>query len=507
MIRVAIYSRKSKETDTGESIKNQIQMCKDYFLRKGDNYIFDIFQDEGFSGGNTNRPEFQRMMLLAKNGQFDIIACYKVDRIGRNIIDFMNTFSDLEKHNITLVSVTEGFDPNTPVGRMMMTMIAGFAEMERMNIAQRVKDNMEALAKMGRWSGGTCPTGYTSTKVANGDKYAMYLELLPEWRNKLIKIFDNAAEGMTCNAIAKQLCMSSKSIANIISNPVYCQSDTASKKYLESIGYTLYGECNGNGYIAYNRRPKTKNGKKLFNSDNKFVAVSIHEAPIPSSKWIKANVNIKSRGQEKRPRISQYSWLAHLVKCSCGSGMYLLPGKYRKDNTRYYYFCCSARKANGTCTAKRVNATFLEEDILTILHNISYNKSILNKYIKNISYSDNEMKIKELKDIILKNNKLLDSYTDKLSFLEGRALDSVINKMNKLSAQIDDLNTKLLMMEQENMLSKIDEINEESLHSEISELLLNWNKLPMNDKQLYIQNIIKEIDILDNGKFRIKFNI
>ena len=82
MKRVAIYSRKSKETDTGESINNQIQFCKDYFLgRNDDTYEFEIFQDEGFSGGNINRPEFKRMMLLCQHREFDIVACYKVDRI------------------------------------------------------------------------------------------------------------------------------------------------------------------------------------------------------------------------------------------------------------------------------------------------------------------------------------------------------------------------------------------------------------------------------------------
>ena len=76
----------------------------------------------------------------------------------------MNTFDILKKNKVSLVSITEGFDPTTPVGMMLMTMIAGFAEMERMNIAQRVKDNMNALAKMGRWLGGTPPTGYKSNQ-------------------------------------------------------------------------------------------------------------------------------------------------------------------------------------------------------------------------------------------------------------------------------------------------------------------------------------------------------
>lgn len=112
---------------------------------------------------------------------------------------------------------------------MMMTMIAGFAEMERMSIAQRVKDNMNSLAKLGRWSGGTPPTGYKSVKLENGDKTAMYLELLPGDREKLIKIFKSAAEGYSCRYIGKLFDMPAKTILNIINNPTYCKSNILSK--------------------------------------------------------------------------------------------------------------------------------------------------------------------------------------------------------------------------------------------------------------------------------------
>lgn len=92
-------------------------MCKTYFNRADEDCSFEIFQDEGFSGGNINRPSFQRMLELAKHKQFDIIAVYKVDRIARNIVDFVNIYDELENHDIKLVSITEGFDPSTPIGK------------------------------------------------------------------------------------------------------------------------------------------------------------------------------------------------------------------------------------------------------------------------------------------------------------------------------------------------------------------------------------------------------
>ena len=161
-MKIAIYTRKSIAVERSESIQTQIEMCKKYF--KGQNE-FEIFEDEGFSGGNTNRPSFKKMMSLVKLGKFDAVAVYKVDRIARNIVDFFKIFDELEKYNVKLISITEGFDPTTPSGKMMMIMLAGFADMERENIRQRVKDNMIALAKKGCYTGGFVPFGCVTVDI------------------------------------------------------------------------------------------------------------------------------------------------------------------------------------------------------------------------------------------------------------------------------------------------------------------------------------------------------
>ena len=507
MKRVAIYSRKSKETDTGESIKNQIQFCKDYFLRKEKDYKFEVFQDEGFSGGNTNRPEFQRMMLQAQQNKFDIIACYKVDRISRNIIEFMNIFDILQKNDVSLVSITEGFDPNTPVGMMMMTLLAGFAEMERLNIAQRVKDNMQALAKLGRWSGGTPPTGYKSVRLQNGDKTAMYLEFIQEYEDKIVKLFSLAAAGNTLYNISSLTQMPVKTITNIINNPVYCKSDLTSKKYLESIGYEVFGELNEKGYLPYNRRPKNKKGKKLFNAKGMFATVSMHYAPINSELWIKANMEVKQRGEEKRPRISQYSFLAHMVKCGCGSGMYINPGHKKKDGTRKYYFCCSAKKNGSNCTNKRIVTNYLENDILDSFKDFTLNKDKLKAYINKKPVIDVESEINKIKKEIKKLDINLDNLTNQLSRLSGTAADKVIESMNNLSKKIDEYNNQIFELERKNISSKIDKINIDILQDNIKKILISWDNLTMEDKQKYIRNIIKEIKWDGGENFNIIFKI
>ena len=80
-MRAAIYTRKSKYTGKGASIENQISACKEY-LKRLDVNDFTVYEDEGFSGKSTNRPRFKEMIADAKKKKFDIIICYKLDRIS-----------------------------------------------------------------------------------------------------------------------------------------------------------------------------------------------------------------------------------------------------------------------------------------------------------------------------------------------------------------------------------------------------------------------------------------
>ncbi|HIG0358918.1 TPA: recombinase family protein [Clostridium sporogenes] len=510
MKRIAIYSRKSRETDTGESIKNQIDMCKTYFSRESEECSFEIFQDEGFSGGNINRPSFKRMIELAKHKQFDIIAVYKVDRIARNIVDFVNTFNELEEHDVKLVSITEGFDPSTPIGKMMMMLLASFAEMERMNIAERVKDNMKGLAKIGRWSGGTPPTGYKSKTITVNGKKETYLELIPEKKQLIISIFEKASDGYTTYQIGEMFSMSPKTISNIIINPTYVKSDELSANYLKSIGYDVFCELNGNGYLAYNRRPKKK-GKKLFNAKGMFVAVSLHEAPIDSKTWIKANNNLKSRATEAKPRISNNSFLAHLVKCSCGSGMYIHTGHARKDGTKNLYFVCSKKNAKNKCTSKWLRIDTVETVILNFFKNISLDPSILENELnpKNELEDYNEL-IRNIKKQINENQDAINMLTDKLIFLEGPSVKIVSEKIN-LKADINiKLNEQLLEIERKKMFLEVDGENIKVLINNINRFLINFDKIDITEKQNFVKSIVSKV-IWDSkanngkGKITIKF--
>jgi len=100
---IAIYSRKSRYTGKGESIGNQIDLCREYIhTHYGDAAAEHavVFEDEGFSGGNLNRPDFKKMMTAAKDRKFKAIVVYRLDRISRNISDFSSLIEELGRLGI-----------------------------------------------------------------------------------------------------------------------------------------------------------------------------------------------------------------------------------------------------------------------------------------------------------------------------------------------------------------------------------------------------------------------
>ena len=233
---IAIYSRKSRYTGKGESIGNQIDLCREYIRTHYGDAAAEhavVFEDEGFSGGNLNRPDFKKMMTAAKARKIRAIVVYRLDRISRNSSDF--------------VSIRESFDTSSPMGRAMMYIASVFSQLERETIAERIRDNMHELAKTGRWLGGTTPTGYASESVKSitvdgKTKKACKLKLLPDEAEIIYKIFDLYEQydslTMTETELLRQGIKTKTgrsftrfSIKSILQNPVYLIADKDAYQY------------------------------------------------------------------------------------------------------------------------------------------------------------------------------------------------------------------------------------------------------------------------------------
>lgn len=448
MKKVAIYTRKSVFRENSESIETQINMCKAYFTRQYTNCEFEIFEDEGFSGKNTNRPAFKRLFQLCKLNKFDAVAVYKIDRLARNIVDFINIYNELEKFDIKLISITEGFDPTTAMGKMMMVMLAGFADMERMNIAQRVKDNMISLAKKGCFTGGPVNRGYAIETKEDGKKYLKlenpkFINFIFEKFNEgysIPKIFEMQKEEFKDYSLG-----SSPSIRRFLRSPVYVKTSLEVSSYLKEKGYDIVGkENNKTGYLTYGVTTKEPT-----------AIVSKHPAVIEPHLWLKVNKKLDETKETILKRESKCYWLTGVLKCPECNSNYILANAHGVS-----YYTCSARLKRGKnnphiCNNnKYLNAKKIETKVEIIVSDL-FNKKIFDKLYssKEVTFNDDS---KQIENKIKKNEIAIKNLVDKISILSNEASKFLTDKIEILTKEISELKIKL------------EEIKLNKLHNEIN---------------------------------------
>jgi DNA invertase Pin-like site-specific DNA recombinase len=137
-MRAAIYARVSTQEQT---VEQQVRACVKYCEVQG--WTYDIYADEGVSGAKTSRPEFNKMMSGIRADTYQAIVIWKLDRLGRSTIHLLQLLEEFRNRNITIAITTGNIDTSRPEGRLFFTIIAGFAELEREYIKQRINASIE----------------------------------------------------------------------------------------------------------------------------------------------------------------------------------------------------------------------------------------------------------------------------------------------------------------------------------------------------------------------------
>ena len=144
--RIAIYARVS--TLNGQNPEMQLAELREYAQRRGWE-ITSEYVDLGVSGSKDSRPELNRMLKDAHARNFDGIAVWKLDRLGRSLKHLVTTIEDLQAYNVSFVSLRDNLDLSTPAGRLMMHIIGAMAEFERELIRERCIAGQEAARRRG----------------------------------------------------------------------------------------------------------------------------------------------------------------------------------------------------------------------------------------------------------------------------------------------------------------------------------------------------------------------
>jgi site-specific DNA recombinase len=164
--RCAIYTRKSTEEGLEQefnSLDAQREAGEAYVKsqqQEGWVGLSDRFDDGGYTGANMDRPALRRLLAEIEAGKIDCVVVYKVDRISRSLLDFARIMETFERHNVSLVSVTQAFNTATSMGRLILNVLLSFAQFEREMISERTRDKIAAARRGGKWSGGMPILGY-----------------------------------------------------------------------------------------------------------------------------------------------------------------------------------------------------------------------------------------------------------------------------------------------------------------------------------------------------------
>lgn len=485
----AIYARQSVEKDRSISIESQIERCKAETIDEH----FEVFTDKGYSGKNTDRPEFQRLMAAIRRGEVKQVICYKLDRISRSILDFSTLMEEFEKYDVTFNSCNEKFDTSTPMGRAMLNICIVFAQLERETTQMRVKDAYESRSRKGFYMGGPVPFGYTRVKFTiDGIKTSKYVpnpseaeivkliyELYAQPHTSFGDIVTYLIEKGIKNPRNESGFWDRSRIGEIIKNPIYMQADMDAYMFFKSQGCVIHNnpeDFNGtNGCYLFS--DKTKKRKQLCLEGHNIV-LAPHTGLVSTDTWIKARKKCLENQQVAKPTKAKNTWLSGKIKCGkCG---YALVVKKTKNRNAKYLLCSHSMH---TKNCEGVHLMHPEE-------------------VENIIFNEMKKKLSEFVSLSKRNREYVNP---RISELTARQI-LIEDEINGLMYQVAKANDQLLkrinerIAKLENELSEINkelyELNtstNEHAINEITNYLDLWDKLSMDDKKIVCDALIKTI--------------
>ena len=362
----AAYARQSVEKKNSISIEGQIELCENIAGEK-----LKVYKDRGYSGKNTDRPAFKKLLKDIENGKIEKLYVYRLDRFSRSVADFGRLWETLNAHNVEFVSVNENFDTSTPMGRAMLHIIMVFAQLERETTAERVKDNYYRRASLGAWPGGPAPYGFTTGRSRDHTgRMVPTLELEPAEAKIVRRIYEDymkdgaslgtVARGLTVDGIpsAKRDSWDTVSVARVLHNPAYVMANEDVRLHYQALGASVTSPADDfdgvHGVLLVGKRDRAN--RKYTSVQDHSVSILNSRGFIPAELWLQCQNKLANNQQLSRDAMGKHTWLTGLMKCaSCGYSVTVKPSK----NHRYLY--CVGRFSRKICKADiKVNLTELE---------------------------------------------------------------------------------------------------------------------------------------------------
>lgn len=417
-MRIGIYIRVStqEQNKNGYSISEQQDRLIKYCEAKGWTVI-RVYTDGGYSGANTDRPALQDLIRDAKEGRFDAVLVYKLDRLSRSQRDTLELIEEVFlPSGVDFVSMTENFDTSTPFGMAMVGLLSVFAQLERAQTRERVLVGLEGRAKDGKWHGSKyTPVGYDykNGELVINEYEAMLVREAYEQFNNRVPIYRICKEFREKGFKHHYGYWSVSPLKKVLQNKVY-------------LGYINHGD-------------EVYKGKH----DPIIDEETFERAQRIFEERDKANPNHKNA-------FKYTSALAGLLECKhCGARYCKQPGRMKVNGIRTNHYKCYSRSKktkalikDPNCMNKIWNMDVLDELIFKEVNKLGVDPSYVERIM---SMNDNEIDHERIETInarIEEISEQISRFTDLYS-IGQLDINEIKQKIEPLTSERDLLRKEL----------------------------------------------------------------
>lgn len=512
IFNVAIYIRLSREDGDKEesnSIHNQRRLLLD-FISKHENFIlYDIYIDDGYTGTNFNRPDFQRMLRDIENGEVNCVVVKDLSRFGRDYID-SGRFLEREfpKLNVRFIAITNNIDSFAQSYDISLPIQNVMNEQYARDISKKVHATVKTKQKAGEFIGAFACYGY---QKSSSDKHKLIID---EYASDVVKrIFNMFIQGYGKQTIAK--CLSTEGILCPSEYKKLNGENYRNCNQLEKTNYWTYSTINvilknemyiGNmvqGKKQQHMRSKSYSVKR----ENWIRVENTHEPIIDLQTWEKAQklLTQKHRNLGLNTNVNIF---AGFIKCGdCGRSMAKNTWK-NPDGSKRISFYCGTYKRYGKqfCTAHTVPMQVLNDIILDDLRKIIQNVENLQEVIKKQTVTTTKLH----KSIDLELNKLrneLGRVKKHNKSLYEHFADGLISKEQFLLYQQDYQKKETLYLKEIETLEKKKnkQITQDIFDDPWLKRLLELKDIELLDRNIILE-MISQITVYENRKIKITYN-
>ena len=529
---IAIYSRKSKWTGKGESVENQLIMCREYintFIEGCKDAEIIEYEDEGFSGKNTKRPQFQKMLSDMQTRHFDYLVCYKLDRLGRNLADLATLMENLEHKHTSFVSIKEKFDTTTPIGKAMLYFSGVLAQMEREQIAERVRDNMVMLARSGRWLGGNTPLGFESQRMEKeagmAKKKTFYcLAQNPDEIGLVQFIFTYFMEQQSLTKVMRYLQtnkiktrgekdFSIMGIRDILTNPVYCKADEDAYNYFYELGCQVCIDNeeldNESGLMGYAKTSSGLYKNQAASYESWIISKGKHRGIVSGKEFVRIQQMLadnKEKGEAFRRGRNNVALLSGLLYCTCGNLM--RPKNYpasrvnEKGERTFAYLCPYKENTRGTnCQTKNVHGNTLDEAVCNeILKLAGPDEGVipLLEDLKNQILSSDDEVMSEKQMLIQERDKKKEQIKNLIDSMKrmktgGVSADYIEEEIGRLDMECRDMDKKIKAAEDDSTGKTEVSGQMDEMIKQLSDFSKLFPTLSIQEKRGFLKEVIEKV--------------